>query len=65
MEKEIKRRNSNMLSTADTIKNCWNKVIIMPVPVVVAGGGTRNDVLLYLTSCAPCWLLGEECDVLT
>jgi hypothetical protein len=30
--------------TADTIKNCWNKVKIMPIPVVVAGGGTRDAV---------------------
>ena len=39
--------------TADTIKNCWNKVMIMPSPVVlqVVGPG-----MLYLTSCATYWI---------
>jgi hypothetical protein len=50
--------------TADTIKNCWNKVNIMPVPVVVAwgDGGIRDaafDELHYLLVS-----MGEECDVL-
>ena len=25
--------------TSETIKNCWNKVKILPAPLVVAGGG--------------------------
>ena len=49
--------------TADTIKNCWNKVKIMPVPVVVAGGGTKDDVLDELRALLVS--MGEECDVLT
>ena len=49
--------------TADKIKNCWNKVKIMPVPVVVAGGGTRDDVFDGLRALLVS--MGEECDVLT
>jgi hypothetical protein len=46
--------------TVDTIKNCWNKVKIMPIPVGVEGGGTR-DVFDELRDLLV--LMGEECDV--
>ena len=26
------------------MKNCWNKFKTLPAPVVVAGGGEKNDV---------------------
>jgi hypothetical protein len=48
--------------TADTIKNCWNKVKIMPIPVVVAGGGTRDAVFDELRDLLVS--MGEECDVM-
>jgi hypothetical protein len=30
--------------SANTIKNCWNKIEILPAPILVTGGGTSNDV---------------------
>ncbi len=47
--------------TAYTIKNCWNKVKILPAPIVVAGGGTRDDVFDELRALLVS--LGEECDL--
>ena len=49
--------------TAETIKNCWNKVKILPAPVVVASGGTRDDVFAELQALLAS--MGEECDVMT
>jgi hypothetical protein len=48
--------------TADTIKNCWNKVKRMPIPVVVAGGGTRDAVFDELRDLLVS--MGEEYDVM-
>jgi hypothetical protein len=48
--------------TADTIKNCWNKVKIMPISVVVAGGGTRDAVFDELHDLLVS--MGKECDVM-
>ncbi len=48
--------------TADTIKNCWNKVKILPIPVVVAGGGTRDAVFDELRNLLVS--MGEDCDVM-
>ncbi len=51
--------------TADTIKNCWNKVWILPVPIVVANGWTRDDVFDKLQALRLLVLVGEGCDALT
>jgi hypothetical protein len=48
--------------TAETIKNCWNKVKIMPIPVVVASGGTRDAVFDELHDLLVS--MGEECYVM-
>ena len=47
----------------DTIKNCWNKVKILPTPVVVAGGEALDNVLAELR--AMLVSMGDECDALT
>jgi hypothetical protein len=49
--------------SADTIKNCWNKVKILPAPVLVTGGGTRDDVFDELQALLVS--MGDECDTLT
>ena len=49
--------------TPETMKNCWNKVKILPAPLVVAGGGATNDVWDKLRALLVS--MGDECDVLT
>ncbi len=50
--------------TANTIKNCWNKVKILPAPILVAAGGTRDDVFDGLRALLVSFKLGEECDAM-
>ena len=49
--------------TAVTIKNCWNKVKILPTPVLVIECGARDNVMDELQALLVS--MGEECDALT
>ena len=49
--------------TPETMKNCWNKVKILPAPLVVAGGGATSDFWDKLRALLVS--MSDECDVLT
>ncbi len=51
------------MNTNAVTRNCWNKVKILPAPVLITGGGTRDDVFHELQALLVS--MGDECDTLT